>query len=320
MQTLKLSYLWNPFFEETVIYHLIQKLSKKKIEITSPSKADLLIIGALNLSSYTRKILNSIKKRINLEKYFKNIDLLSLRSYQPVKIFFCSENFSLDSYKANYYISSHLGMYGYDNKHLRFPHWKEHLDWSHEGIKRDANIGNARRFGSFHKIEDLITPQGEEFLKKKNMCIFTTNLNEPRKSFYLNFSKNFKVDGYGKYFDKSIKNHNSSDFKKKDIMKNYAFNLCPENCINPGNYTEKILDSFIGKCLPISWADNNINYEFNQKAFINLNDYLNFGFQELFQSLRDESFLKKYTKEPLLFQKPTLETESIFFEKILFNL
>jgi hypothetical protein len=109
MQTLKLSYLWNPFFEETVIYHLIQKLSKKKIEITSPSKADLLIIGALNLSSYTRKILNSIKKRINLEKYFKNIDLLSLRSYQPVKIFFCSENFSLDSYKGNYYSSSHRG-------------------------------------------------------------------------------------------------------------------------------------------------------------------------------------------------------------------
>jgi HSP20 family molecular chaperone IbpA len=185
-------------------------------------------------------------------------------------------------------------MHGYENKHLRFPHWKEHLDWSHEGIKRDANSGNARRFGSFHKIEDLMIPQGEEFLKKKNICFFTTHLNEPRKSFYLNFSKNFRVDGYGKYFDKSIKDHNSSHYKKKDIMKNYAFNLCPENSMNPGNYTEKILDSFIGKCLPISWADNNINYEFNQKAFINLNDYLSFDLQELFQSLRDESFLKKY--------------------------
>ena len=86
MQTLKLSYLWNPFFEETVIYHLIKKLSKKKIEITSPSKADLLIIGPYNLHTYTRKIFNSIKKIIDLEKYFKNIDLLSLRLYQPLKI------------------------------------------------------------------------------------------------------------------------------------------------------------------------------------------------------------------------------------------
>jgi hypothetical protein len=40
------------------------KVSKKKIEITSPSKADLLIIGALDLPSYSRKILNSIKKSL----------------------------------------------------------------------------------------------------------------------------------------------------------------------------------------------------------------------------------------------------------------
>jgi hypothetical protein len=320
MQALKLSYLWNPFFEETVIYHLIKKLSKKKIEITLPSKADLLIIGPYNIRTYTKKIIDSIKKKIDLEKYFKNIDLLSLRSYQPLKIFYCSENVPLDSYKADYYISTNIGVHRYENNHLRFPHWKEHIDWSHEDISRDTNTGNARRFGSFYKIEDLMIPQGEEFLKKKNICFFTTHLNEPRKSFYLNFSKNFRVDGYGKYFDKSIKDHNSSHYKKKDIMKNYAFNLCPENIIYPGNYTEKIPDSFIGKCLPISWADNNINYEFNQKAFINLNDFLNFDLQELFQSLRDESFLKKYTKEPLLFQKPSLETESNFFEKILLNL
>jgi len=320
MQTLKLSYVWIPFFQETVIFHLIKKLSKKKIEITSPGNSDLLIIGPYNFYTYTRKILNSIKKRIDLGKYFKNIDLLSLRSNQPLKIFYCSENVPLDSYKADYYISSNLGVYGYDKKHLRFPYWKEHIDWRHEDIKRDINTGNARRFGSFHKVEELMAPQGDEFLKKKDICFFTTHLNEPRKSFYLNFSKEFRVDGYGQYFDKNIKNHNFSDFKKKDIMKNYAFNLCPENIIYPGNYTEKIPDSFIGKCLPISWADSNINYEFNQNTFINLNDFLNSDMQELFELLRDENFLKKYTKEPLLFHKPSLEIESNFLEKILLNL
>jgi hypothetical protein len=88
----------------------------------------------------------------------------------------------------------------------------------------------------------------------------------------------------------------------------------------PGNYTEKILDSFIGKCLPISWADNNINEEFNKKAFINLNNFLNSDMQELFKSLREESFLREYTKEPLLFKKPSLNIEKNFFEKILSNL
>ena len=153
--------------------------------------------------------------------------MLSFRSYQPLKIFYCTEFFPLDSYKADYYISSNLYVHGYEDKHLRFPYWKDHIDWSHEDINRDLNIGNAKRFGSFHKIEDLMIPQGENFLKKKNICIFATHLNEPRKSFYHNFSKNFTVDGYGPYFDKSIKNHNVSGYKKKDIMKNYAFNLCP---------------------------------------------------------------------------------------------
>jgi hypothetical protein len=51
MQTLKLAYLWNPWFQETVLYHLITKLAKKKIEITAPEKADLLIIGCFNLNT-----------------------------------------------------------------------------------------------------------------------------------------------------------------------------------------------------------------------------------------------------------------------------
>jgi hypothetical protein len=320
MKTLKLSYLWNPFFEETVIYHLIKKLSKKKIEITSPSRADLLILGPLNLHTYKWRIFNSIKKRINLEKYFKNIDLFSLRLYQPLKIFYCSEHFPLESFKADYYVSTNLGVYEHKDKHLRFPHWKEHIDWSHEDINKNLNTGNAKRFGCFHKIEDLMRPQGDEFLKKKNVCIFATHLDGLRKSFYFNFEKNFKVDGYGKYFDKNIKDHNSSIFKKRDIMKNYAFNLCPENIMYPGNYTEKIPDSFIGKCLPISWADNNINSEFNQKAFINLNNFLENNMQDLFDLLKDKNFLTNYTKESLLLKKPTLEVETKFFEKIIFNL
>jgi len=102
-------------------------------------------------------------------------------------------------------------------------------------------------------------------------------------------------------------------------MKNYAFNLCPENNMYPGNYTEKILDSFIGKCLPISWADNNINEEFNKKAFINLNNFLNSDMQELFKSLREESFLREYTKEPLLLKKPNLDSEIKYIETILSN-
>ena len=49
-------------------------------------------------------------------------------------------------------------------------------------------------------------------------------------------------------------------------MKNYSFNLCPENIIYPGCYSEKVTDAFIGKCLPISCMDNNVNKDFNEKV------------------------------------------------------
>ena len=185
MQTLKLSHLWDPFFQETVIFHLIKKISKKKIEITSPNKADLLVIGPHNLNSYGRKIVTSIKKRINLEKYFKNIDLLSLRSYQPLKVFYCTENVSLDSYKADYYISHNYTLKINDHKYLRFPKWKEDIDWSHEEIFRDLNIGNAKRFGSWHKIEALTAPQGDEFLKKKEKFVFLPAISQSQERAFM---------------------------------------------------------------------------------------------------------------------------------------
>ena len=114
-------------------------------------------------------------------------------------------------------------------------------------------------------------PQGNTFLNKdRKMCLITSHLNEPRKSMYEIFSKKFTVDGYGPYFDGQISNHNLSNFTKKNILEKYAFNLCPENNLYPGYYSEKIPDAFMAKCLPISWADSNINYDFNENSFINL--------------------------------------------------
>jgi hypothetical protein len=324
MKTLKLSFIWVPDFKETIFYYLIVKLSKLKIEIVNPNKCDLLFIGPYDQGSYKRKVYNSIKSKFKffhkLEEYFKNLEIYQMmnRSSAPLKVFLSSEAFPHNLFKADFYITSNLGVF--DNNHLRFPCWKNDIDWSHEGIVRDNNVGNAKRFGFFYDIESLLKNKGDDFLKKKNICFFTTVLKEPRRSFYKSFSKQFRVDGFGPYFDKKLKNHNESKFKKFDIMKNYSFNLCPENILYPGSYTEKIPDAFIGKCLPISWADNTVKIDFNPNAFINLNDHLDNDFQQLFDSLRDVDFLKKYSKEPLLLKKPNLDSEIKFVERILASL
>ena len=322
MTTIKISSLFNfADWNSSVIFKLFNSLSKKKIEYVDPDRADILIIGPYDINSVKKRSTNFLLKKLKLQEKFPNLDIYSFkRNYKPLRIFFSFENFRYDSIKADYYITSDLGVSS--ENHLRFPSWKDYIDWSvSEDIYRDKNTLNSYRFGSYWNLDDLIKPLGEDFLRrKKEFCIFTSHLVEPRKSIYLKFSKNFNVDGYGPYFNKSIKNHNSSEFKTQNILKDYAFNLCPQNSLYPGYYTEGLVNAFVSKTLPVTWADKNINLDFNEKSFINLLDYTSSNYEEICQLMKDQYFLKKFVTEPLLLQKPDLKNEKLFVQKILSNL
>ena len=322
MTTIKISSLFNfADWNSSVIFKLFNLLSKKKIEYVDPDQADILIIGPYDINSVKKRSTNFLLKKLKLQEKFPNSDIYSFkRNYKPLRIFFSFENFRYDSIKADYYITSDLGVSS--ENHLRFPSWKDYIDWSvSEDIYRDKNTLNSYRFGSYWNLDDLIKPLGEDFLRrKKEFCIFTSHLVEPRKSIYLKFSKNFNVDGYGPYFNKSIKNHNSSEFKTQNILKDYAFNLCPQNSLYPGYYTEGLVNAFVSKTLPVTWADKNINLDFNEKSFINLLDYTSSNYDEICQLMKDQYFLKKFVTEPLLLQKPDLKNEKLFVQKILSKL
>lgn len=146
--------------------------------------------------------------------------------------------------------------------------------------------------------------------------MFSSHMIEPRRSIYNFFSKKYKIDGYGPYFNSTIKNHNSSSFFKKNIMKDYSFNICPQNSLYPGYYGENIPDAFLANCLPITWCDNNVSLDFNKKCFINL---LNFSenINEAIEMFNDNEALKKFSYEPLMFKKPDLSKEIQFAKKIV---
>jgi len=319
MNKIKISSLWCGDISQSVIINLIKNLSKKKIEFVHPKNCDILFFGPYE-SSTKRKVLNKFKKKIGkLANFFPNLDFYSFnRKIKPLRILYSQENVNFSDIYYDYSITSRFNIY--DQTHLRFPLWKELIDWSHLDIKRDLNPF-ILRFDNFFSIKELISPQGDAFLKKeRKICIFSSHLNEPRKSIINFFSKNFKVDGYGQYFDKNIKHHNQSSYSKKNILKNYAFNLCPENSLYPGYYTEKVPEAFLSKTLAITWADPNIKYDFNEKSIINLLDYSKDDYQEITSLLEDDKFLQKFTNEPLLLQKPNLDNEIRFVEKILNNL
>jgi hypothetical protein len=305
--------------KNSVFLQLLKNLSKKKIEVVSQNNADIIIIGPYNAFNYKKILLNkifNIKIFKTFFAHFHNFDIYPFkRKYNPLRVFLSEENIHQNLPRYDYSFYHDLGIVS--ENHFRFPYWKENIDWAHEGIFREKTI-SSERFGSFYKIEDLLRPQGTDFLnKKRNVCIFSSHMNEPRNSIYKQFKKNFVIDGYGPYFDKNIIHHNFSNIKKREIMKNYSFNLCPENSLFPGYYTEKIPESFLGKCLPISWADHNISVDFNPKAFINLIDHANNNYDDICNLLKDDNYLLNYSKEPLLLKKPNLDKERVFIQRIL---
>ena len=65
------------------------------------------------------------------------------------------------------------------------------------------------------------------------------------------------VDSAGRWMhnDDSLKTQFGDD--KLAWLKNYRFNLTPENSNAPGYVTEKLLDAVSSGCVPIYWGGNN---------------------------------------------------------------
>ena len=317
MKKIKVGTLWVDNIRNSLIFKLIENVSKKEIDIVSPELSDILIFGPYDTYSLKRKFVNFAKKKIpTIESVLPNIDLYLLnRKIKPLRIFYSHENYQFPNVHYDYSITSHLGIN--NETHLRFPLWKDLIDWSHLGIKRELSA-YIKRYDNFYNIKDLMCPQGDFFLKKeRKICLISSHLNEPRKSMYFNFLKNFEVNGYGPYFDANVKDHYSNPLSKKEILKKYAFNLCPENSLYPGYYTEKVPEAFLSKSLPLTWADNNINFDFNKKSFVNLLNYSKDNYLEICSNLKDENFLKQYTTEPLILKEPDLNEEILFVKKIV---
>lgn len=60
---------------------------------------------------------------------------------------------------------------------------------------------------------------------------------------------------------------------KLEFLNNYRFNICFENGSQPGYVTEKILNAFQTKTMPIYWGSPTVGRDFNTNAFINVHNF-----------------------------------------------
>ena len=291
---------------------MIQKLGIK-IRWVSPIQADLVIYGSFCDANAPRLRWLPRFSRQKAAIFFEAIEKqISRRKIPPLTLFHTSENLRHDHIKADFAISSDLNILS--ENHFRFPYWMEMMDWSHEGI-----VGNGNpRYGQLLNLERLQAPLGSSFLKRESKAVLmSSHLREPRATCLATLQKIIPVDGMGPYFDKSIKDHHSSSFLKKDVLAKYAFNLCPENGSHPGYVTEKIPEAFAAGCLPITYVDETVSEDFNPRSFINLAPMAKNNFNGLEQILGSKALLQGYADEPLILKSPSIQGFEKFIENIV---
>ncbi len=294
-------------YKESLVPLLIRCLGYEIIW-TNPSDCDLLIFGAFYKPT---KKFTWVPKPLRALLTPRDTKIQS-RQNRPLALFHTCESLRHDHMAADFAISFDLGVTRAN--HLRLPYWYELVDWSHEGV-----IGNRNpRYGGLLSLTRLSQPLGSEFLSRPQVAVLiSSHLLEPRKMLFEAVGRTIPITGMGPYFDSTIRNHHQSSFMKKEVLQNFAFNLCPENQLYPGYYTEKIPEAFLSGCLPLAFTDSNVVADFNPRAFIQLEPMVHSNFQELDALLHSDERLKAFASEPLLVEPPSLTQATQFLHEIV---
>ena len=208
------------------------------------------------------EIFGPVHKRISLEK-----------SKAKIKIFFtgeCVSDKAIDKSWAEYSdncvndVDLSIGFDRLDeNKYknyIRFPIWiNYHFNTIGGGI---LNL-NSTKSDIKKAIDDINNAKS----KKNKFASLVASHDAPkiRTEIFNKVSKIGKVSCAGKLLhnDDTLKNDFGNN--KIEYLKDFKFNICPENTISDGYITEKLFDSFRAGCIPIYSGDENIEMDLVNK-------------------------------------------------------
>ena len=313
MKNIRIATIGSPIDYRQSLLPIIAQSLGYQVNWVNPKESDLLIVGPFadpnpKQLSWCPKPLRPAVKPLNQML----TRAMGGRKNTPLKLFQSAENIRHDIHQPDYSVSFDLNIES--NKHFRLPYWMEMIDWSHEGIHGNQNP----RYGQLLTIERLMQPLGNTFLERKRAAAFlSSHMREPRNTLFNAVNSVLPVNGFGPHFNKDIKSHHHSGIVKEVLLQDFAFNLCPENAMYPGYYTEKIPEAFFAKCLPITWADENVKVDFNPHAFINLAPMSWCGFSPLKDIVNTPHVLAQYASQALLLQAPSILPFRDFVKRVL---
>jgi LPS biosynthesis related glycosyltransferase len=147
--------------------------------------------------------------------------------------------------------------------YLRFPLWIMyfvHPEMTFEQLERKITIINDpyyRLNSNRNRFACQISHHDKNGIRRKliNLC-----------------NKIDNVTCAGNFMNTTTELHSQYNDNKQKYLNNFKFNICPENVSARGYVTEKILDAFVGGCIPIYWGGGEKEWIepdiFNPEAFL----------------------------------------------------
>lgn len=235
MKKVKISFVdfWANFDKENFI--CTQILSKYyDIEYESPEKADYVFFSDFGVNHW------SLPK-------------------DSIKIFYIGENICPDFNICDYALGFEWIDYG--DRYMRLPNYYA------TPFYQDKQRKFEQRY-----IEDAERGGVDRTLANRKFCSFVVSNcdgNSVRGKLFEMLSKYRTVDSGGRW-----KNNVGAPVDDKlQFESQHKFSICCENSSHPGYTTEKIIEAFASRVIPIYWGDPLICKVINKNAFINVLDY-----------------------------------------------
>lgn len=197
------------------------------------------------------KLNNNYSDRINFYSVLGSLDKLE-KLHKGVNIFFSGENMHSDRFaefrslcqvkEFDLYIDFDTTL---NEKSVRFPLWLLYT------FSPESNEDDIKR-----KVEELRFPLQEN---RQGFCslVASHDWNGIRGGIIDSLTAIDTVSSGGRFRKNTDDLNGVYSNHKFDFIRQYKFNICPENSNAAGYVTEKIFQSIEAGCIPIYWGSNN---------------------------------------------------------------
>lgn len=257
--------------------------------------------GFQNENNFFTDLLRSISSKIQIVPFSKETEILVYSCFgnqhhstdrsKTKKIFYTGENMRPNFNECDF--SWTFDFDDYDQKNIRIPLWLLQIDFF-----KNNNYKNPEYVVPLDYVTNLSTNPWHLKTKDKFCVVVNNHLPNRRDEIIRYLALKKEIHGFGRAFNNTC---GDGEEKKLNTISDYRFNICFENKLYPGYYTEKLFHAKIAGCIPLYYSDTQVNEDFNPHGFLNLSNFTNIEeyVDFIFKVEESQALLNEIKNQPL---------------------